>query len=419
MENGEYSCERIEEQLINMAVENEESSIFHLQGEGILYDNLPLTVLWGVNVDFSGNKNLILITEGFHLVNFKSGTLMKKLEFNGESFTGGWRVRSSDIVVKSQEDSTELNRTILRCTFSQLFLEKDYVQLDSLKAYVTNFDFLGLEVSTYDSRKSRDKFSFIINDREYQFKHIENYKLIKERLDLKRISSAILSTISINFSKPETFELISNELTNLTLFLSSLTLNTNYAHLVEYYSGESLVKIEISNPIISKNHNNVIIDNHYITAGLLKAFEQSYQKFKDIKATLDLNRYINLMTELQNQKFIELKMANLILAFENLLSKYLVYQGLETKEVEDLNIQQKLGKVNKDLKFIPKNLLGDEFRAGVRNPLFHTGSIPFKSTEDIIEIFNEYYDLLIRIYLKILSVEGCYISRKNYLPELI
>ncbi|MFC6651779.1 hypothetical protein [Paenibacillus rhizoplanae] len=179
------------------------------------------------------------------------------------------------------------------------------------------------------------------------------------------------------------------------------------------------MKIEVSNSIISKIHNNVIIDNHHITAGLLKAFEKSYQKFKDIKAVLDLNRYIHLMTELQNQKIIELKMANLILVFENLLSKYLVLQGMEINEVEDLNIQQKLGRVNKELKFIPKNLLGDEFRAGVRNPLFHTGSIPFKSIEEKIEIFNEYYDLLIRIYLKIISVEGCYISRKNYLPELI
>lgn len=298
-------------------------------------------------------------------------------------------------------------------------MEKDYDHIDSLKAYVTNFDFMGLEVSTYGFKKKRDKFSLNLEKKTCQFKYVENYSKIKQFLKSEKISSGILSTVSIYSETQETFETLSKELTDLTLFLSSLTLNTNYAHLTEYYSSDSLVKIEVSNSIISKIHNNVIIDNHHITAGLLKAFEKSYQKFKDIKAVLDLNRYIHLMTELQNQKFIELKMANLILVFENLLSKYLVLQGMEINEVEDLNIQQKLGRVNKELKFIPKNLLGDEFRAGVRNPLFHTGSIPFKSIEEKIEIFNEYYDLLIRIYLKIISVEGCYISRKNYLPELI
>ncbi|MEK3876815.1 hypothetical protein [Paenibacillus sp. FSL M7-0420] len=408
-----------EEHLKKMLVEDDKLSFFYFHGKGILIDNSPISVLWGVSVDISGNKKFAAMTDGIYHVEYKSGALMRKMELKGESSTGEWKIRSSDIVIKSQEDSTELNRTILKCTFSQLFMEKDYDHIDSLKAYVTNFDFMGLEVSTYGFKKKRDKFSLNLEKKTCQFKYVENYSKIKQFLKSEKISSGILSTVSIYSETQETFETLSKELTDLTLFLSSLTLNTNYAHLTEYYSSDSLVKIEVSNSIISKIHNNVIIDNHHITAGLLKAFEKSYQKFKDIKAVLDLNRYIHLMTELQNQKFIELKMANLILVFENLLSKYLVLQGMEINEVEDLNIQQKLGRVNKELKFIPKNLLGDEFRAGVRNPLFHTGSIPFKSIEEKIEIFNEYYDLLIRIYLKIISVEGCYISRKNYLPELI
>ncbi|MFC6651781.1 hypothetical protein [Paenibacillus rhizoplanae] len=143
-----------EEHLKKMLVEDDKLSFFYFHGKGILIDNSPISVLWGVSVDISGNKKFAAMTDGIYHVEYKSGALMRKMELKGESSTGEWKIRSSDIVIKSQEDSTELNRTILKCTFSQLFMEKDYDHIDSLKAYVTNFDFMGLEVSTYGFKKN-------------------------------------------------------------------------------------------------------------------------------------------------------------------------------------------------------------------------------------------------------------------------
>ncbi|MFD2877006.1 hypothetical protein ACFTAO_15100 [Paenibacillus rhizoplanae] len=90
-----------------------------------MIDNSPISVLWGVSVDISGNKKFAAMTDGIYHVEYKSGALMrKKWNLKENRVQGNGKIRSSDIVIKSQEDSTELNRTILKCTFSQLFMEK-------------------------------------------------------------------------------------------------------------------------------------------------------------------------------------------------------------------------------------------------------------------------------------------------------
>jgi len=392
-----------------------------LHGEGHLYDNSnpPIPIRWGLCVDVSGNKILALSTEGIYINDFSEGNRMKKLMLEGKSNCNEWRINTTDLVVISQEYSFETNCTTLRCIFNQLILEKEFSRITSIKAHLTNFHFLGLESSCYGKRRVMDKFSFTSNGRNIEFKLNENANEVKKMITSGRISAAIMSTLTFNVFPNESLQSISDELDDITLFLSSLTLNTNYAQVVEYYCDQEVVRLEIANRIISKYHGNVLIDNHLIPAGLKKAFVSSYQDFKRLKEALNLIKFINLVTELQNQRFIEMKIAYLIIAFEYLLSQYLIFLGHDESEIEKLNIQQKLGKINKEFKFIPKALLKDEFRDGIRNPLFHTGTIPFKTTREKIDIFIQYYDLLMRIYLKIINVQGEYISRINYSPTSI
>lgn len=90
-----------------------------------------------------------------------------------------------------------------------------------------------------------------------------------------------------------------------------------------------------------------------------------------------------------------------------------MYLGEDEETIIDSNIQQKLGKLNKQLRFIPKEYLGDRLRS-VRNPLFHLGVIPFMDTKELNVFYNEYNELLMKIYLKIIQYDGQYISRINF-----
>lgn len=58
----------------------------------------------------------------------------------------------------------------------------------------------------------------------------------------------------------------------------------------------------------------------------------------------------------------------------------------------------------------------DTLRASVRNPLFHQGEIPLLSLEEKIDFFQKYYDLLIRIILRILNYTGDYMCRETQPP---
>lgn len=109
---------------------------------------------------------------------------------------------------------------------------------------------------------------------------------------------------------------------------------------------------------------------------------------------------------------MEVKWSNLILAFEYFLSFYLeVSCGLTSEEVRKIkSIEQKLKKANGWLRFIPEIYLNEKLRKEIRNPLFHSGeifSIPF---EELVDLYYEFLDLLVRIVFRSLGYTGKYSS---------
>jgi hypothetical protein len=383
-----------------------------MNGVGILYGKTSNPVEWALCVEITGKKHLIIESKIFGRKNFDK--LESEYRLEGNSIDGEWNIQSNKIFILSEHFLFDENKIISRCEFNKLSLSKNYTSLSSVKAYITNFDFRGLENSNYENRYVRDKFNLSICNRLVQFKLLENLKQIRTLLNSERISIAIMSTVSFEIKREETVEDIAEMLTNILLFLSSLSLNLNFAPIVEYYSNDQLVMIEIEETSTSKYNGDPLIDNYRIPSGIKNAFEKSFHKFLDLKEDLELYRFTQLIVELYQQKYIELKIATLIIIYEHLLLRYLISSGYVNDINEEINIQQKLGRVNKELKFIPKNLMSDEFRHGIRNSLFHTGSISTKSFEELQEIYGEYLDLIMRIYLRILNYDGYYISRKNY-----
>ncbi|MEH2125835.1 hypothetical protein [Nostoc sp.] len=71
---------------------------------------------------------------------------------------------------------------------------------------------------------------------------------------------------------------------------------------------------------------------------------------------------------------------------------------------------------NSYLRFIPSEMTKDTLRESIRNPLFHQGEIPDFDIYDQIDVFNKYYDLLIKIILKVLDYTGKYVSLLTHEP---
>ena len=84
--------------------------------------------------------------------------------------------------------------------------------------------------------------------------------------------------------------------------------------------------------------------------------------------------------------------------------------------MSNYNIQQKIGKANGYLRFIPAGQLGDALREGIRNPLFHQGMIPAMSSDEVYSTYVGYFDLLLRMILRVLKYTGKFISRVTYRP---
>lgn len=247
-----------------------------------------------------------------------------------------------------------------------------------------------------------------------QFILDENHKAIKEFLEIGRISKAVLSKIIVSSNQQITTEELNKEINQITLFLSSITLNTNYEQLINYFNNnDEIVAIKLMDTIKMDFHPNVLVDNHIIRGGINYVFDKIYQEFNLLSEPLRLKSYVNRAIDMQQQRFIDNKLAHLIIAYESLLTDYLIYKGSTESEIGEMNIQQKLGRLNRELRFIPRELLGENLRE-LRNPLFHTGTIPLLNIADSLSIYSEYNNLLMKIFFRILSYDGNFLSRIDY-----
>lgn len=106
----------------------------------------------------------------------------------------------------------------------------------------------------------------------------------------------------------------------------------------------------------------------------------------------------------------------MLMAYEYLLTKYLINQNSLRQDQVSKSVQDKLSLLNNHLRFIPSQMMDDTLRGAVRNPLFHQGEIALMNLNDKIDIFKKYYDLLIRIVLRILGYTGKYMSVVTHSP---
>ena len=392
------------------------SLIDYLSGEGSLQlENSDIHVKWELCVDVSGQ--MLLIISCNKSLQTSQGTKFNRFNINGTSYDEDWKIECEDVILYSKSyrwnGSNELYTYFGSPDLINLYIKKFQGKVDRVKAYISNFNFIGLEFSDYEDGSNLDKFDCKIQTKTFTFRLLQASKKLIELIQVARIPNAVLSTVSVPILAYEDFENSLKELNSLCWFISFLSLNTCFSPMTEMFFNDKLVQIRLDKRIALPFCRESLIDNLKIDAGIIIFLEQYYEKYLELERNLDFNTVVSQLLELQNIFHIEVKFATLIMAYEYLLSRFLVDKGITEEKMLNYNIQQKLGKANKYLKFIPANS-GDYLRDSIRNPLFHQGSLPFLSLTDKLQEFDTYYELLIKIILKVLGYQGKYISRINY-----
>ena len=360
---------------------------------------------WELCVDVSGNIIFVLHSEVDFLPLFNS----KIQSFSGKSNDEMWNINCTDIHIFKQTEEIFKNCSLFCMPRSVVLTRKMQTTNtpNKARAYLSNFDF-----SPLDDQRG---FFVQINCKDIYFQLLENSKEIIKLIEIRRINNAILSTIDIPINNDENINEIESEIESISWFLSFLNMNLNFTPIIEYYLDNQIIEYSIKNELKKDLKNNYIIDNFKIDQGISKAFIECYYNYKTLQSKIEINYLIAILVEIHQQIYIDLKISMMLIAYEYLLTKYLLDQGRQITDMGDL--QQKLQQLNNIMRFIPKILMDDALRISVRNPLFHQGEIPLLSSNEKIDFFQKYYDLLIRIILRILEYTGDYMCRKTQPPS--
>jgi len=398
------------------------SPVKYLSGTGELhFNNIISSVQWELVVPITGEHTLFLHHKGYSdLGLFIDPKILGNPGFSlsGSSSYGEWDVSIPTIQIF--DVSTSINSEMLismNCYAREILLRKCgtiHNEIDHIKGLIRNFDFLGSEVTQDGSRSSLDKIRVIIRNKEISFRTIKDSNMVKALLKSKRIDRALLSTVTLPLDQGENIEEIYSLLKTICWLLSLINVNACLCPIVQQWSGQELIAINIRNLISSQFHRNIIIDNKNVRNGIVDIFNNCYEEYCNIDSAINLSIFVSNLLGMYEGKFLEHKIVGLLLSYEYILTKYLIYLGHDENEVAKLSIQDKLRRLNIILRFIPSRLLGDILRENVRNPLFHSGELTLLNTDEKTNVFKEYFDLLIQIVLKLIGYTGGYISPIDY-----
>ena len=350
---------------------------------------------WELCADACGNIIFILSSPDF----LQDLEISNNNHFFGVSDDNIWDLTCTDIHILATEVKS-YEYQILFCLPSSIVLTRKDQPVSNItlaKAYFSNFDFCGVDCER--------GFFVNIGGKKLCFQTLETRKSLINLIDIGRIPNALLSQVSIPVGKNDSIAEIQGEAISISWFLSFLNLDLTSIPIIEYSSDSEILQYYLENTVKNSFSRSYIIDNFRINEGIPKAFDICYESYKNWQAKIDINTLIGFFVEINQQKYIDMKLAVMLMAYEYLLLKYLLEQGLSQDKIGD-NIQQKLRQINKILRFIPSNLMDDTLRDSVRNPLFHQGEIPLLTLSDKIDLFKKYYNLLIKIVLKILGYTG-------------
>lgn len=385
-------------------------------GKGIITDrnSNQYEVNWNLNMDLKGEL-IVVITSDKSIPCVEEEFIIYNLE--GYAIDNAWSVRGENIILNSEMFKSEINALMYIGTARIVEFKKNNYNTSKddnlvLKAAMNNFNFKGLELTENGSIRSWNKFTSKTQNKCIEFRLKENSKELYELIQCKRIENAVMSYLSFNIDSKYKMCEIDDFLTDISWFISFITLNATFIPYLEILDNKDVIyKKMFGSRLNYKYSNNGIIDNFYIRSGIKNIIESNFKEYLLLKDDLEITKIINTLLKIEKESIIEYKLVFLILAYEELTTKFLLLNGKDEKTIKGYNIQQKIQQINSILKFIPSSHQGDDLRDNVRNDMFHFGDIPLLSFDEKKEIFNKYHELLYKILFKILKYNGKYISR--------
>ncbi len=377
------------------------SPIKYIKGQGFLINsNERISIDWELNVSIIGEILFVLSSDEI-IFNDSNNRHFKEWTIKGESIEG-YKIEAKKVFIHGYSigDKNNSRENTYFSNFNSMDITQGEINdIESIIGYLHNFYFAG---RNFDVNVANYNFHFLQHEKD---------KELMEMFKNGRINKAFFSVIQTSLHKDEDLENVINIIDNISCLTNFFSMNMAIVPIFKFYKKNKLIGIKIrSFKLFPYIKSKWILDNFYIREGIKSGIEQCYDSFINIEKQLDLRTLINGLIAMMVQPYTDLKIAILLISYELLLSKYLLYKGLKEEDIKNISIQDKLYKINNFLRFIPRRLLKDDLRENVRNPLFHQGELPFFNSEEIYNVFVTYWDLLIRIILKILNYAGKYLE---------
>lgn len=194
---------------------------------------------------------------------------------------------------------------------------------------LTNFIFSGCIYSIEGKNSLLDNFNANVNNLNFQFKKISDYKIVEKRLKDKKgchITSEAIVDISMNEidnAKSTIFDIIE--------LLSLATRNFVSPIYEDYFYNGEIIRT-ILNPVLTKEYNGAdnLIDSNRPNPCILQFYlESTYSKYQELKDVLGLKGVIHIYLISRFAVFTESKFLLSAASLESLLSYFEEY--LENK----------------------------------------------------------------------------------------
>lgn len=396
----------------DLGVGNDFSPLPYLSGSGTLRRNGESYALdWELAYSTTGRYRFVLTsstpTEG---IEPDTNELFTEYSFHGTTGDNSFTIAAERVIVHTQSFSTfEQFRQRYFCNFSQLRLTRNSASNapTSVQALVSNLDFIGTQ-RTFNSRggSSLDHFTADVDGRTITFRHGAPREQLLRLIRSGQIDRGLIGEISLPFQDKDAVNSVLDLLDSLCWMTTFLTMNRTMPLIVRFISEEETCEVIVRDLRTSPHRDEGIVDNFLCKGGLTVAVRSRFNAFRTLETSLELRRVIDMTQLMLEQSHVEFRLAALLLCMEFFLTKFLTQRNVQPGD----NVQQKLRQANRHLRFISADLLDDELRDEIRNPLFHLGQIVGRTPVELFRVFQRYYDLLVRMILVELGWDGLYIS---------
>ncbi|EKO86640.1 hypothetical protein LEP1GSC107_0003 [Leptospira interrogans serovar Grippotyphosa str. UI 12769] len=369
------------------------SMLQYLSGSGSLIqdgkDHYPME--WELTLLADGNHDLRLHISNALNIKHNSNGFVRELKITGTTNDGNFHIVSDSIVLHAIQSGI-----YLASSRSDLIIKKNNFPIKSIKAHILNFNpsFIPDDVE--------------FNGKSFHFQRREKYGEILSAIEARQLHQGCFYTLESSIEDDRYEECLEN-IENVSWILSLTQLQSVAPVLIEGLDVEGVDCLYIISSFdgFRYERRDLLQQKSNSLSEFIRAVEPKVATFpKD-----SFHKSIHWITKAAQNDLMEVRWSNLILAFEYFLGFYLeVSCGLTPEEIRKKSIQQKLKKANDWLSFIPDIYLDDKLRKEIRNPLFHSGEIFSIPLGELIDLYYEFLDLLIRIVFRSMGYSGKYSS---------